>query len=82
MMHIVWMLDSYMIYLLQLKNKEYEVALVGAFRREKDKDIVLQTLEAEIKTTLQLVRDILSDYFLFQFLLICFSYVSLSELAT
>lgn len=76
------MLDSYMIYLLQLKNKEYEVALVGAFRREKDKDIVLQTLEAEIKTTLQLVRDILSDYFLFQFLLICFSYVSLSELAT
>ncbi|THG19195.1 hypothetical protein TEA_010978 [Camellia sinensis var. sinensis] len=37
-------------------KKEYEVALVGAFRREKDKDIALQTLAAENKAALQLAK--------------------------
>lgn len=38
-----------------LQKKEYEVALVGAFRREKDKDITIQTLVAENQTAMQLV---------------------------
>lgn len=37
------------------QKKEYEAALVGAFRREKDKDIALQALVAENQATLQLV---------------------------
>ncbi|XP_073040513.1 kinesin-like protein KIN-12E isoform X1 [Primulina eburnea] len=39
-----------------LKKKEYEVALVGAFRREKDKDTVLQALAAENQAALRLVK--------------------------
>ncbi|KAF5930199.1 hypothetical protein HYC85_031072 [Camellia sinensis] len=36
------------------QKKEYEVALVGAFRREKDKDIALQALAAENQAAMQL----------------------------
>lgn len=43
-----------LIYIFQ--KKEYEVALVGAFRREKDKDTALQTLAAEHRAAIQLVR--------------------------
>ncbi|BBH05370.1 P-loop containing nucleoside triphosphate hydrolases superfamily protein, partial [Prunus dulcis] len=38
------------------QKKDYEVALVGAFRREKDKDIALQTLAAESQAALQLAK--------------------------
>nr|XP_043634046.1 kinesin-like protein KIN-12E [Erigeron canadensis] len=38
------------------QKKEYEVALVGAFRREKDKDITLQALTAETEAALQLAK--------------------------
>ncbi|XP_015873167.3 kinesin-like protein KIN-12E [Ziziphus jujuba] len=38
------------------QKKDYEVALVGAFRREKDKDIALQALAAESKAALQLAK--------------------------
>ncbi|PSR95444.1 Kinesin-like protein [Actinidia chinensis var. chinensis] len=37
------------------QKKEYEVALVGAFRREKDKDIALQALASENQAAMQLV---------------------------
>ncbi|TQD69334.1 hypothetical protein C1H46_045133 [Malus baccata] len=37
------------------QKKDYEVALVGAFRREKDKDIALETLAAESQAALQLI---------------------------
>ncbi|KAI7732401.1 hypothetical protein M8C21_025799 [Ambrosia artemisiifolia] len=37
-------------------KKEYEVALVGAFRRGKDKDITLQSLTAESQAALQLAK--------------------------
>ncbi|KAI3797891.1 hypothetical protein L1987_33155 [Smallanthus sonchifolius] len=37
-------------------KKEYEVALVGAFRRGMDKDITLQTLTAESQAALQLAK--------------------------
>ncbi|XP_076951382.1 kinesin-like protein KIN-12E [Bidens hawaiensis] len=37
-------------------KKEYEVALVGAFRRVKDKDIRLQALTAESQAALQLAK--------------------------
>lgn len=37
------------------QKKDYEVALVGAFRREKDKDIALQALTAENQAAVQLV---------------------------
>ncbi|KAK6141903.1 hypothetical protein DH2020_024352 [Rehmannia glutinosa] len=37
-------------------KKEYEVALVGAFRREKDKDTALQALAAENQAALQLAK--------------------------
>ncbi|KAL8246197.1 hypothetical protein R6Q59_007413 [Mikania micrantha] len=37
-------------------KKEYEVALVGAFRREKDKDITLQALTAESQAAQQLAK--------------------------
>ncbi|KAG8387301.1 hypothetical protein BUALT_Bualt02G0007100 [Buddleja alternifolia] len=40
----------------QLKKKEYEVALVGAFRREKDKDNALQALAAEKQAAVQLAK--------------------------
>ncbi|GJZ11545.1 kinesin-like protein KIN-12E [Tanacetum coccineum] len=38
------------------QKKEYEVALVGAFRREKDKDITVQALTAETQAALQLAK--------------------------
>lgn len=38
------------------QKKEYEVALVGAFRREKDKDIALQALIAQNQATMQLAK--------------------------
>lgn len=38
------------------KKKDYEVALVGAFRREKDKDIALQALAAENQAAMQLTK--------------------------
>lgn len=37
------------------QKKDYEVALVGAFRREKDKDITLRALTAENQAAVQLV---------------------------
>ncbi|KAJ0839214.1 putative plus-end-directed kinesin ATPase [Helianthus annuus] len=37
-------------------KKEYEVALVGAFRRGKDKDITLQAVTAESQAALQLAK--------------------------
>lgn len=36
-------------------QKDYEVALVGAFRREKDKELALQALASESQAALQLV---------------------------
>ncbi|KAL3828638.1 hypothetical protein ACJIZ3_017440 [Penstemon smallii] len=39
-----------------LQKKEYEVALVGAFRREKDKDTALQALAAQNQAALQLAK--------------------------
>nr|AXY97662.1 KLP2, kinesin motor protein-related [Populus tomentosa] len=36
--------------------KDYEVALVGAFRREKDKDIALKALTAENQAVMQLTK--------------------------
>ncbi|KAL9171539.1 hypothetical protein ABFS82_04G215700 [Erythranthe guttata] len=39
-----------------LPKKEYEVALVGAFRREKDKDTAIQALTAENQAALQLAK--------------------------
>ncbi|KAF3439497.1 hypothetical protein FNV43_RR17775 [Rhamnella rubrinervis] len=38
------------------QKKDYEVALVGAFRREKDKDIALQALAAENQAAMQLAK--------------------------
>ncbi|XP_016547589.1 kinesin-like protein KIN-12E isoform X2 [Capsicum annuum] len=38
------------------KKKDYEVALVGAFRRENDKDIALHALTAEIQAAMQLTK--------------------------
>ncbi|KAJ8552062.1 hypothetical protein K7X08_028505 [Anisodus acutangulus] len=38
------------------KKKDFEVALVGAFRREKDKDIALQALTAENQAAMQLTK--------------------------
>ncbi|KAA8544392.1 hypothetical protein F0562_022404 [Nyssa sinensis] len=38
------------------QKKEYEAALVGAFRREKDKDIALQALAAENQAAVQLAK--------------------------
>ncbi|PON50882.1 Kinesin-like protein [Parasponia andersonii] len=38
------------------QKKDYEVALVGAFRREKDKDIALQALTAENQAVMQLAK--------------------------
>ncbi|XP_052187875.1 kinesin-like protein KIN-12E [Diospyros lotus] len=38
------------------QKKEYEVALVGAFRREKDKEIALQALTDENKAAMQLAK--------------------------
>ncbi|XP_050211131.1 kinesin-like protein KIN-12E isoform X2 [Mercurialis annua] len=38
------------------QKKDYEVALVGAFRREKDKDIALKALAAENQAATQLVK--------------------------
>ncbi|KAG7950379.1 hypothetical protein I3843_13G109300 [Carya illinoinensis] len=38
------------------RKKDYEVALVGAFRREKDKDIALRALTAENQAAVQLAK--------------------------
>lgn len=38
------------------QRRDYEVALVGAFRREKDKDMALQALTNENQAAMQLVR--------------------------
>ncbi|KAL5763630.1 hypothetical protein ACOSQ2_016224 [Xanthoceras sorbifolium] len=38
------------------QKKDYEAALVGAFRREKEKDTALQALAAENKATVQLAK--------------------------
>ncbi|GAB2274505.1 hypothetical protein Dimus_009275 [Dionaea muscipula] len=38
------------------QKKEYEVALVGAFRREKDKDTALRALAAENQAIMQLAK--------------------------
>ncbi|KAF8403419.1 hypothetical protein HHK36_011522 [Tetracentron sinense] len=38
------------------QKKGYEAALVGAFRREKDKEIALQALAAENQATMQLAK--------------------------
>ncbi|KAJ9542940.1 hypothetical protein OSB04_029446 [Centaurea solstitialis] len=38
------------------QKKEYEVALAGALRREKDKDITLQALTAESQAAMQLAK--------------------------
>ncbi|GAV86218.1 Kinesin domain-containing protein/Kinesin-relat_1 domain-containing protein [Cephalotus follicularis] len=38
------------------QKKDYEVALVGAFKREKEKDIALQALTAENQATMQLAK--------------------------
>ncbi|GAB4824578.1 hypothetical protein Ancab_007451 [Ancistrocladus abbreviatus] len=38
------------------QKKEFEVALVGAFRREKDKDLALQALAAENQAAMQLAK--------------------------
>ncbi|XP_026399329.1 kinesin-like protein KIN-12E [Papaver somniferum] len=37
-------------------NKEFEAALVGAFRREKEKQIAMQSLAAENQAAMQLVK--------------------------
>ncbi|KAG6761840.1 hypothetical protein POTOM_035077 [Populus tomentosa] len=38
------------------QKKDYEVALIGAFRREKDKDIALKALKAENQAAMQLAK--------------------------
>ncbi|KAI5412598.1 Kinesin-like protein KIN-12E, variant 3 [Lathyrus oleraceus] len=38
------------------QNKDYEIALVGAFRREKDKEIALQALREENEAAKKLVK--------------------------
>ncbi|KAE9463334.1 hypothetical protein C3L33_04769, partial [Rhododendron williamsianum] len=38
------------------QKKEYEVALIGAFRREKDKDTALQALAAQHQAAMQLAK--------------------------
>ncbi|KAG5049781.1 hypothetical protein JHK85_010884 [Glycine max] len=38
------------------QKKDYDIALVGAFRREKDKEMELQALRDEIQASMKLVR--------------------------
>ncbi|XP_011043874.1 PREDICTED: phragmoplast orienting kinesin 2 isoform X2 [Populus euphratica] len=40
----------------RMSQKDYEVALIGAFRREKDKDIALKALKAENQAAMQLAK--------------------------
>ncbi|KAM7528476.1 hypothetical protein LguiB_031886 [Lonicera macranthoides] len=40
----------------RMSQKDYDAALVGAFQREKDKDIALQALTAETQATMQLAK--------------------------
>ncbi|KAJ6410103.1 hypothetical protein OIU84_009576 [Salix udensis] len=40
----------------RMSQKDYEVALIGAFRREKDKDIGLKALQAENQAAMQLAK--------------------------
>lgn len=44
------------VFIAYYQKNDFEVALVGAFRREKDKDIALKALAAENQAALQLVR--------------------------
>ncbi|MCH93755.1 kinesin motor domain protein [Trifolium medium] len=39
-----------------MQKKDYEIALVGAFRREKDKEITLQALREENEAAMKLVK--------------------------
>ncbi|CAI9289569.1 unnamed protein product [Lactuca saligna] len=41
---------------IMLHKKEYEVTLVGAFRREKDKDLTLQAVTAESQAAMKLAK--------------------------
>jgi len=38
-----------------LQKKDYDIALVGAFRREKDKEMKLQALREEFQASMKLV---------------------------
>jgi hypothetical protein len=38
-----------------MQKKDYEIALVGAFRREKDKEIALQAMREENEAAMKLV---------------------------
>jgi hypothetical protein len=38
-----------------MQKKDYEIALVGAFRREKDKQIALQAMREENEAAMKLV---------------------------
>ncbi|XP_034893018.1 kinesin-like protein KIN-12E isoform X2 [Populus alba] len=40
----------------RMSQKDYEVALIGAFRRENDKDIALKALKAENQAAMQLAK--------------------------
>ncbi|KAG2371582.1 Kinesin-like protein [Vigna angularis] len=44
------------IQIQQLKKKDYDIALVGAFRREKDKEMKLQALRDEVQASMKLVK--------------------------
>lgn len=52
-----------------LQKKDNDVALVGAFRRVKEKEIALEALAAENKAAMQLVRAKWMSYVLVQ--LVC-----------
>ena len=61
---VLWFIRRHLVYTYCLpiylfhcsyQKKDYELALVGAFRREKEKDISLHALVAENQAALQLV---------------------------
>lgn len=45
-----------MFFVSIFQKKDYELALVGAFKREKEKDKALQALAAENEAAMRLVR--------------------------
>ena len=51
------------------QKKDYEVALLGALRRERDKDTALQALTVENQAAMQLVCEKRTDFFLLLFFL-------------
>lgn len=53
--HPVCELCLLMSIFLFLQKKDYDIALVGAFRREKDKEMELQALRDEIQAAMKLV---------------------------